>query len=108
MVAINMVSAQQLIQKFNLKKHPEGGFFIETARSNFIVHIENDRNIRRAAYTEIYYLLQNGEPSWFHKLQYDQLYHFFSGDELTIYIIDKNGELLIRKLGNDPIHRDVA
>lgn len=103
----DMITPEQLIHRFNLQKHPEGGFFIETTRSNLVVRVESDSHTRRVSYTEIYYLLRNGEPSCFHKLRYDELYHFFSGDDLTIYILDKNGELIVRKLGSDPINHDV-
>ncbi len=74
------VSAQQLIDQLNLARHPEGGWFVETYR-----HAPGDG--ARGACTAIYYLLQAGEESAWHRVtDADELWHWYAGAPLTLEI----------------------
>src|SRR5271155_1623169 len=99
-----MYTPQQLIQQFNMLPHPEGGYYKETYRSKESIH-QNALPIRffgdRNFSTAIYFLLEKGNFSAFHKIQSDECWHFYSGQTLNIYVIHQNGELEIIKLGND-------
>ena len=93
-----------LINKLNLKAHPEGGFFKETYRCNESVKKENlpaRFSGDRAHSTSIYFLLTSENYSAFHKIQSDEMWHHYEGSTLEIYSIDENGKLTIHALGKD-------
>jgi len=100
-----MSRAHQLIEQYNLQPHPEGGWYCQTYKSNEQV-AANALPIRfgasRAFSTAIYFLLEQGNFSAFHRIKSDECWHFYTGDPLLIYIIQQNGELEIISLGNDP------
>jgi predicted cupin superfamily sugar epimerase len=74
-----------LISRFNLSPHPEGGFFAETYRSE--------------SSTGIYYLLGQGDQSCFHRIKSDEMWHFYSGDPMVIVEINQKGEIKETELG---------
>ena len=99
-----MSIANQLIQKYNLQPHPEGGWYKQTYKSK--ERIDADAlperfGAIRAFSTAIYFLLEKGNFSAFHRIKSDECWHFYKGDALDIYIIEQNGELKIISLGND-------
>ena len=94
-----------LIQQYNLKPHPEGGWYIQTYKSNELIganalpaRFGGDRSFS----TAIYFLLEQGNFSAFHRIKSDECWHFYAGDPLLIYVIEGDGELKIISLGNDP------
>lgn len=98
------MTAQQLIQQYNLQPHPEGGWYKETYKSN--EHLSVDAlperfNGKRVFSTAIYFLLAQGNFSAFHRIKSDECWHFYAGDPLLIYLIQPNGSLHIVHLGND-------
>jgi len=98
-----MIKADTLIKSLNLVPHPEGGYFKETYQSEDIVSGLPDRyqGQSRSSGTSIYYLLKGNQYSAFHKIQSDEIWHFYEGSPLKIYVIDHNGKLNIHLLGND-------
>lgn len=99
-----MKNADYYISKLKLEVHPEGGYYNESYRSNGIINKQALPGIyrgNRCYSTAIYFLLKSNEPSKFHKLSSDELWHFHDGSSVIIYIINKNGELTERKLGLD-------
>jgi uncharacterized protein len=99
-----MNSAKYYIEKLGLTQHVEGGAFRETYRSNLVIPQEvlsNDFKGNRNATTAIYFLLSYGQFSAFHKIQSDEMWHFYKGQTLTIYEIENNGNLITHKLGSD-------
>lgn len=100
---------QQLIDKLQLNKHPEGGYFKETYRSEEYVKKEDlpDRyGGKRNFYTSIYFMLTKNDISKFHRIKSDEIWHFYQGDPLDIFVIRENGVLDIRKLGNDLLNSE--
>lgn len=99
-----MSRIDQLIQQYKLQAHPEGGWYYQTYKSNEQVAV-SALPIRfgggRAFSTAIYFLLEQGNFSAFHRIKSDECWHFYAGDALHIYIIQQNGELKIISLGND-------
>jgi len=96
---------QHLIQLYQLQPHPEGGWYKETYRSTELItanalpaRFTSDRNFS----TAIYFLLEQGNFSAFHKIKSDECWHFYSGQTLLIYVIDPAGSLEIISLGSDP------
>lgn len=93
---------EELTKKYSLKNHPEGGFYKETFRSEQNVSMNNQDY---SSCTLIYYLLRNFKHSddfsaWhkLHGLEETWLYH--EGCNLTIYMIDKHGEIETHYLGS--------
>ena len=66
----------ELINKFNMLPHPEGGYFVETYR-------DSNGNM-----SHIYYLLKKGEISHWHKLSKNENLHFYDGDPIKIFLSD--------------------
>lgn len=105
-----MNTATQLISRFSLLPHPEGGWYKETYRSTegiphrgLPIRFNGDRHFS----TAIYFLLEKGTFSAFHKIKSDECWHFYAGQSLEIFVLDKEGELVIVKLGNDITNGEV-
>ncbi|MDX2005850.1 MAG: cupin domain-containing protein [Meiothermus sp.] len=94
-----MSEPQFWIDHFGLQRHPEGGYFAEFYRSSQTV--ETARGPRPAG-TSIYFLLEQGDFSAFHRLQSDELWHFYWGSALTLWVIEPSGQLATLRLGADP------
>jgi predicted cupin superfamily sugar epimerase len=97
-------TAAYWINRLQLNKHPEGGWFRETYRSGFSFPKEQlpdsfhgDRNFS----TAIYFLLERDGFSAFHRIASDELWHFYSGDALIIYELETDGSVKEHYLGND-------
>ena len=97
--------ADYWINQLNLTKHIEGGSFRETYRSSLNVSPEAiglEFDGPRSISTSIYFLLEQGQFSAFHKIKSDETWHFYDGDALDIFEIEKDGLLVIHKLGREP------
>ena len=90
------------IAKLNLQPHPEGGFFTETYKSHETIPksaIPDRFSSDRAFSTSIYFLLEKDDFSAFHRINQDELWHFYDGTSLTIHIIDVDSLYYTLKLG---------
>ncbi len=99
-----MNTADDIISKFNLKPHIEGGYFTETYKSQYLVDnniINEDFEGSRPLSSTIYYLLKSGQVSKFHKLKFDEQWFYHCGSPLLIHLIDQGGNLENIKLGPD-------
>ena len=99
-----MSSAESLIKVLELQPHPEGGYFKETYRSIGTISASCLPDIfteERNYCTGIYYLLQSEDFSAFHKINQDEMWHFYQGDALEIIIIAEDGKLSKILLGDD-------
>jgi hypothetical protein len=68
-----------IIQKFELEPHPEGGFYKRTYAS------ENN------SFSSILFLLVKDNFSAFHKIKSDEQWNWFYGDDIVIHEIDTKG-----------------
>ena len=96
------LKAQKYIKQLQLKKHPEGGYFKEFYRSGEMIlpeHLPKRYKSSRNFSTSIYFLLEGKQFSSFHLLQSDELWHFYDGSSVLLYIINQKGELSVKKLG---------
>ena len=78
------------INKLNLKEHPEGGYFVETYKSEKFVNLPEYGGPRHAC-TAIYYLLAGDQFSLFHRIKSDEMWHFYAGGSLSLQIIQGQG-----------------
>jgi len=93
--------AKYYIQKLQLEKHPEGGYFREVYRSGEMISIDvPKKNLKRNVSTSIYFLLEGSQISKFHRLKSDELWHFYDGGSVKVYVIEENGKLTEIILGN--------
>jgi predicted cupin superfamily sugar epimerase len=94
-----------LISRHQLLPHPEGGWYKETYRSADILP-SSSLPIRfkgdRYASTAIYFLLEQGNFSAFHRIQSDECWHFYAGGRLDIYVLHTDKKLEIIHLGPNP------
>ena len=92
-------TAQYYIEKLGMEPHVEGGYFKECLLGKDTLMHKGDAN--RNLWSSIYFLLQKGEVSHFHRLESDEVWYFHDGSALTIYMISPEGELTMPKLGLD-------
>jgi predicted cupin superfamily sugar epimerase len=78
---------QQLIDKYKLVPHPEGGYFREVFRSGQKV-FSTVADAKRDAVTHIYFLLIKGQVSRFHKVLHDEIWNFYEGSPLRLVQYD--------------------
>ncbi|RAJ98067.1 hypothetical protein LX87_02975 [Larkinella arboricola] len=103
-------SAQYWIDAYRMQAHPEGGYFVETYRAAETIpqqalpaRFSGDRNFS----TGIYFLLETHHFSALHRIQADELWHFYAGGPLNVYVIHPAGQLEIIRLGNNPEQGEV-
>lgn len=107
-VSASPTAKDELIRRFNLKPHPEGGFFSETYRSAESVRRDADSMQTRSASTAIYYLLCDGAHSAWHRIKSDEVWHFYAGAPLNVHVLDETGSLITHRLGNTLTHPDAV
>jgi predicted cupin superfamily sugar epimerase len=86
-----------------LQPHPEGGWYKETYKSNERIPSNTlpvSFSGERAFSTAIYFLLEAGNFSAFHRIRSDECWHFYTGDTLLVYVLFPSGKLEIIELGN--------
>ena len=79
-----------LISSLGLSPHPEGGYYGEIYRSSFGVSPEDGR-ATRPALTTIYFLLPSGALSRWHQVQSDEVWHFYEGAPLDLWMTSRFG-----------------
>lgn len=93
-------SAKYWIDHLKLEAHPEGGFYKETYRSSLQVDL-SDFSAERNVSTGIYFLLTGDNFSAFHRIKSDEMWHFYAGDPIHIFVLHPEGQLETIKLGLD-------
>jgi hypothetical protein len=89
-----MLSATEIIERLELKPHPEGGHFRETFR-------DSGQAIGRGHSTAIYYLLQAGERSGWHRIDAAEVWHFYAGAPLQLSLSADGRKVHEIRLGAD-------
>lgn len=75
------MGAAEIIGALGMQRHPEGGWYVETFRDS--------SGGARGHSTAIYYLLQAGERSHWHRVRdAAEIWHFYAGDPLLLRISD--------------------
>jgi predicted cupin superfamily sugar epimerase len=76
------LAAGQIIDLRSMQPHPEGGHYVETFRDT-----NRTGGDTRSACTAIYYLLQAGETSAWHRLtDACEIWHWYAGAPLALHI----------------------
>ncbi len=91
--------AQGLISALGLIPHPEGGYYGELYRSDATV-LPADGRGQRAALTAIYFLLAGAAVSRWHRVQSDEIWHFYEGAALDLWMASPDaGQVSRHRLG---------
>lgn len=88
-----------LIRALELEPHPEGGYYRETYRSRELVRRQD--NGERSAGTGIYFLLPGEVCTRWHRVNADELWHFYKGAPLVLEVLDADGQFHRKQLYND-------
>jgi predicted cupin superfamily sugar epimerase len=86
------MTAAEIIALLGLTPHPEGGHFRETFRSPAA-------DGERASSTAIYYLLEAGEVSHWHRVDADEVWLFHAGAPLVLSISPNGHDVSAHHLG---------
>ena len=88
-------SAQQIRDLLDLKPHPEGGWYGETFR-------DPNENNGRAASTAIYFLLEGGDVSHWHRVtDAAEVWHHYAGAPLVITLSPNGHDAQAYRLGKN-------
>ena len=87
------MTAADIISSLCLGPHPEGGHYAETWR--------HDGGDVRGAGTAIYYLLEAGERSHWHRVDAAEAWHFYAGAPLELSTCAEREAVQRRVLGTD-------
>lgn len=89
------MTADEIIETLGLEAHPEGGWFAETYRD---FSDSSDRGVSSL----IYFLLRRGERSHWHRLHSAvEVWHYYAGAPLTLYLSADGGTVETVTLGPD-------
>jgi uncharacterized protein len=105
--------AKYWMDKLQLEKHPEGGYYRVTYTAETMIAAEAlppGFEGARPVSTAIYFLLSNqddaantsGSFSAFHRLRSDEMWHFYAGSPLAVHVIDPSGSYSKLLIGADP------
>jgi uncharacterized protein len=96
-------NAQYWIDRLSLSPHPEGGYYRVTYQSALTIvqdALPSAFHGNRSASTAIYFLLAQKDFSAFHRIASDELWHFYAGSALVVYVIDPEGNYSELHLGD--------
>lgn len=81
---------EEYIQHLGMQKHPEGGYYVETYRSDMQAQYPIGK---RSAGTVIHFMLLKDFFSAFHRLGSDETWYYHDGASATVHCIDPDGFL---------------
>lgn len=87
-----MTSPSEIIAALGMNPHPEGGHYVETFRDE-----EGPKG--RGFSTAIYYLLQVGEYSHWHRVDAVEIWHWYAGAPLALTLSENGHDAQAFRLG---------
>jgi uncharacterized protein len=101
-MAVDSSMINRLTRQLDLQPHPEGGLYCQTYRSEerILRSGADQTRVARHASTAIYYMLRDKEYSAWHRIDADELWHFYLGDPLFVHVLNAHGELATQVLSN--------
>ncbi|MEM8663969.1 MAG: cupin domain-containing protein [Pseudomonadota bacterium] len=88
-----MTDAASIVAALGMKPHPEGGHFVETFR--------DAPGGGRGHSTAIYYLLEAGDCSAWHRVDAAEVWHFYAGAPLALTLSPNGHDATAYRLGPD-------
>jgi predicted cupin superfamily sugar epimerase len=93
---------QELIEKLKLQPHPEGGWYAET-------HRDAPEGGGRGSVTQIYYLLEKGQRSAWHRVtDATEVWHHYAGGPLELLVSPDGRSVDCHILGRDLLNGEVS
>lgn len=87
-------TASSVIAALGMKAHPEGGYYVETFRDAV-------NGKERGLSTAIYYLLEHGQRSHWHRIDAVEVFHHYRGAPLEILVCADGSDIRRHILGPD-------
>lgn len=78
---MSRLTAKDVIFTLGMQRHPEGGWYAETFQ-------DAEHRDGRANSTAIYYLLEAGDASQWHRVDAVEVWHYYAGAPLKLRISD--------------------
>lgn len=97
-----MQSAQDVINILGLEKHREGGWYTQTWRDG----PKTSKDGPRGAGSSIYYLLDEGERSHWHRVDATEIWHYHAGMPIELSVSEDGVADTLHLLGPD-LSRDM-
>ena len=88
------MSPAEIVRVLGMQPHPEGGHYVETWR-------DSPADGSRGAGTALYYLLQAGERSHWHRVDATEIWHWYAGGPLALSIFENGTAAQSVTLGPD-------
>lgn len=82
----------EIIRRLGMRPHPEGGHYVETYRAP-------STDGERAVVTAIYFLLQVGEVSHWHRVDAVEIWHWYAGAPLALTVSENGHDAWAMHLG---------
>ncbi|MDA3819025.1 MAG: cupin domain-containing protein [Candidatus Delongbacteria bacterium] len=79
--------------RYGMEAHPEGGWFYETFSPSL-------KKTKRSLCTSMMYLLEENDYSAFHRIESDELWHYYDGSvNVLLHCLTPEGEYDLKELG---------
>ncbi|HEV7346298.1 MAG TPA: cupin domain-containing protein [Devosia sp.] len=78
---MSTLTAQDVIATLGMERHPEGGWYRQTFE-------DSGRSNGRSRSTAIYYLLEAGDASHWHRVDAVEVWHYYAGAPMKLRISD--------------------
>jgi len=100
------MTAEEVKKLLGLQPHPrEGGWYVQTYKASEAIAVSAFSDKRyagpRRTGTAIYYLLEPETFSEIHRLQSDEVFHFYMGDAVEMLQLLPDGSGRVVVIGND-------
>lgn len=92
------MTPREIIRQLDMQPHPEGGHYIES-------HREPEKGGARGAISSIYFLLQVGEVSAWHRIDATEIWYFQAGAPLVMTLSPNGHDAEAHHLGPDITRR---
>ncbi|WP_106753654.1 cupin domain-containing protein [Pannonibacter carbonis] len=89
------LSLTEVIDRLGMQPHPEGGFYVEAFRDS-----ETDETGRPVS-TSIYFLLPEGVVSRWHRIDAVEVWHWYGGAPLELFVSEDGQTAKLVTLGDD-------
>jgi predicted cupin superfamily sugar epimerase len=95
------LKSTDIIDLLGMRPHPEGGWFVETFRDAHAI-FDADNPAGRPASTAIYFLLEEGQVSHWHRVDAVEVWHWHAGAALALSIsVTDDDAPIVLTLGGD-------
>lgn len=97
------LTAEDIVESLELEAHPEGGYYREFYRAEDVVPesaLPSRYTGDRCMQTGIYYLLRSEDVSLLHRIQSDELIHFYTGDPVNVAMLLPDGTAFIKRISD--------